>query len=172
KPPPGALQDAQRAVSLVRSKAKEWGIDPKRIGMLGFSAGGHLTAAASTNFDKRIYDKIDPTDEVSCRPDFAILIYPGYLTVKDKDELAPDIRVSKETPPTFFAHAADDPVKADNSVQMYRALRKEGVAAELHVYASGGHGFGLRPSEKPCSMWPQRCAEWMKSQGILKAAER
>jgi acetyl esterase/lipase len=172
KPPPGALQDAQRALSLVRSHAKDWGIDPKRIGMLGFSAGGHLTAAASTNFDKRTYDKIDPIDEVSCRPDFTVLIYPAYLIVKDKEELAPDIRVSKETPPTFFAHAADDGVKADNSIQMYRALRKEGVPAELHIYASGGHGFGLRASDKPCSQWPQRCAEWMKAQGILKVSER
>jgi acetyl esterase/lipase len=165
-PPPQALMDAQRALSLTRSKAKEWGIDPKRIGMLG----GHLTAWASTNFDRRAYEAADDVDKVSCRPDFAVLVYPAYLLVKDKDELAPDIRVGKDTPPIFFAHAGDDGVRPENSIAMYEALRKAGVRAELHVYASGGHGFGLRPSDKPCSTWPQRCAEWMKAQGLLKQA--
>ena len=166
--PPQALMDAQRAVSLVRSKATEWGIDPKRIGMLGFSAGGHLTAWTATNSDKRSYEPTDAIDKVSCRPDFVVLVYPAYLVAKDKDELAPDIRVTKESPPTFFAHAGNDGVKAENSVAMYLALKKAGVAAELHVYTTGGHGFGLRPSAQPCSTWPQRCAEWMKSQGYLK----
>jgi acetyl esterase/lipase len=166
--PPQALMDAQRAMSLVRSKARGWGIDPKRIGMLGFSAGGHLTAWTATNFDKRAYGALDEVDEESCRPDFAVLIYPAWLMKKGKDELARDIRVSKKTPPTFFAHAGDDGVSVDNSVIMYRALRKAGVPAELHVYASGGHGFGLRPSKKPCSTWPQRCAEWMMARGLLK----
>jgi acetyl esterase/lipase len=165
--PPQALMDAQRAVSLVRSRAKEWGLDPKRIGMLGFSAGGHLTAWTATNFDRRAYEPIDVVDKVSCRPDFAVLIYPAYLVGKDKKELRPAIRVTKETPPVFFAHAADDPVPSENSVRMYLALRKAGVAAELHVYARGGHGFGLRPSKDPCSTWPRRCAEWMRSQGLL-----
>jgi acetyl esterase/lipase len=168
-PPPQALMDAQRALSLTRSKAKEWGIDPKRIGMLGFSAGGHLTAWASTNFDKRAYDAVDDVDKVSCRPDFAVLVYPAYLLVKDKDELAPDIRVGRDTPPIFFAHAGDDGVRPENSIVMYEALKKAGVRAELHVYAAGGHGFGLRPSDKPCSTWPQRCGEWLKAQGVLKA---
>jgi len=168
KAPIGALQDAQRAVSLVRSKAEEWKLDPKRIGILGFSAGGHLAASTSTNFDKRAYELIDDVDKVNCRPDFAVLVYPAYLLVKDKDELAPDIRISKETPPTFFAHAGNDPVKADNSVFTYMALKRAGVPAELHVYTSGGHGFGLRPSEEPCSAWPQRCGEWFKARGLLK----
>jgi acetyl esterase/lipase len=168
KPPIGPLQDAQRAVSLVRSKATEWGIDPNRIGILGFSAGGHLAASAATNFDHRAYEAIDAVDKESCRPDFAVLVYPAYLVVKDKDELAPDIRVRKECPPTFFAHAADDGVKADNSVQMFLALRRAGVGAELHVYGSGGHGFGLRPSQHACSAWPKRCEEWLRSQGVLK----
>jgi acetyl esterase/lipase len=171
KPPVGPLQDVQRALSLVRGKAKDWGIDPQRIGVLGFSAGGHLAAAAATNSDKRAYDSLDDADKVSCRPDFAVLVYPAYLAVKDKEELMPDIRVSKDTPPCFFAHAADDGVSAENSVQMYRALRKAGVKAELHIYASGGHGFGLRPSDQPCSTWPQRCAEWLQVQGLLKAAK-
>lgn len=168
KPPIGPLQDAQRAMSLVRSKAPEWGIDPKRIGMLGFSAGGHLTASTSTNFDRRAYESLDDVDKLSCRPDFTVLIYPAYLVVKDKDELQPDIRVRKECPPTFFAHAADDPVKADNSVQMFLGLRRAGVPAELHIYGSGGHGFGLRPSDHACSTWPKRCEEWMRGQGLLK----
>ena len=169
KPPVGALQDAQRALSLVRAKSKEWGIDSQRIGMLGFSAGGHLTAWASTNFDKRAYEPVDETDKVSCRPDFAVLLYPGGAIPREKkDELSPEIRVTSQTPPAFLAHAGDDRVPAENSVQYFVALRKVGVPAELRVYASGGHGFGLRPSEKPCSTWPQRCAEWMRDQGFLK----
>jgi acetyl esterase/lipase len=170
QPPIGPLQDAQRALSLVRSKASELGLDSKRIGILGFSAGGHLAAAASTNFDKRAYEAIDDIDKLSSRPDFAVLVYPAYLVEKDKDQLTPQIRVTKDTPPTFFAHASNDGVKSDNSVIMYLALKRAGVAAELHVYTSGGHGFGLRPSEQPCSTWPQRCGEWLKAQGILKPA--
>jgi acetyl esterase/lipase len=169
--PPQAQMDAQRAISLVRSKAKEWGLDPKRIGMLGFSAGGHLTAWTSTNFDMRSYEPVDEADKVSCRPDFTVLIYPAYLTVKDKPELAPDIRVTKETPPMFMAHAWDDDgAWAENSIVLYLALKKEKVPAELHVYSSGGHGFGLRHSDQPCSTWPQRCAEWLKAQGLLKSS--
>jgi acetyl esterase/lipase len=168
KPPVGPLQDAQRALSLVRSKAKEWGLDPNRIGILGFSAGGHLSAAAATNFDRRAYEPLDEIDAVSCRPDFAILIYPAYLVDRDKPQLAPDIRVSTQTPPMFLAHAGDDRIGPENSVHLYLALKKAGVPAELHIYAAGGHGFGLRPSEQPCSTWPARCAEWLRSQGILK----
>jgi acetyl esterase/lipase len=168
QPPLRALNDAQRAISLVRSKAVEWNLDPKRIGMLGFSAGGHLTAATATNFDKRSYDAIDDVDKVSCRPDFVVLVYPAYLIEKDKPELKPDIRVSKESPPTFFAHAGNDGVSPVNSVAMYLALKKAGVSSELHIYSTGGHGFGLRPSADACSTWPQRCAEWLKVQGILK----
>src|SRR5262245_43076150 len=148
--PPQAQMDAQRALSVVRGKAKDWGIDPKRVGMLGFSAGGHLTAWTSTNFDKRAYEPIDDADKESCRPDFTVLVYPAYLLAKGKDELAPEIRVSKDTPPTFFAHASDDPISADNSARMYLALKKAKVPAELHLYSAGGHGFGLRKSDKPC----------------------
>jgi acetyl esterase/lipase len=173
KPPIGPLQDAQRSLSLVRSKAADWGIDPKRIGILGFSAGGHLAAAAATNFDKRAYEPADDIDQVSCRPDFAVLVYPAYLVGKDREELAADIRVRKECPPMFFVHAGNDGVPAENSVRTYLALKRAGVPAELHVYATGGHGFGLRPSAHPCSTWPQRCADWLRSQGLLKArAER
>ncbi|MHB1424037.1 MAG: alpha/beta hydrolase [Gemmataceae bacterium] len=169
KQPIGALQDAQRALSMVRSKAKEWKIDPKRIGILGFSAGGHLSAWAATQFDKRAYEPMDDVDKVDCRPDFAVLIYPGYLVEKDKDELNPNIRVRKECPPMFLAHASNDGVTSENSVRMYQALKRAGVPAELHLYATGGHGFGLRPSDKPCSTWPKSCEAWMRSQGLLKS---
>ncbi|HVK15963.1 MAG TPA: alpha/beta hydrolase [Fimbriiglobus sp.] len=170
QPPLGPKQDAQRAISLVRGKAKEWGLDPNRIGMLGFSAGGHLTAWAATNSDKRSYEPIDETDRVSCRPDFAVLVYPGYLVEKGKpDQLNPDLRVSKDTPPCFFAHAFDDGVSPENSVRMFLELKKLKVPAELHVYSTGGHGFGLRQEGKPCATWPQRCAEWMTAQGLLVA---
>ncbi|HEV3118560.1 MAG TPA: alpha/beta hydrolase, partial [Gemmataceae bacterium] len=172
KPPIWPLQDAQRALSLVRSKAEEWNLNPNRIGILGFSAGGHLAAAVSTNFDKRAYEAIDGIDQISCRPDFSVLIYPAYLLAKGDRELAADIRVRKECPPTFLAHAGNEGVKADNSVLMYLALKHAGVPAELHVYAAGGHGFGLRPSDHPCSTWPDRCADWLRSQGIVNTEAR
>lgn len=169
KPPIGPMQDAQRALSLVRSKAKEWHLDSKKIGILGFSAGGHLVAAAATHFDKRAYEPMDEIDKIDCRPDFAVLIYPGYLAEKEKDKLNPDIHVRKECPPMFFAHANNDPVTPENSVRLYLALKRAGVPAELHIYATGGHGFGLRPSNKPCSTWPKSCEAWMRSQGWLKS---
>jgi acetyl esterase/lipase len=169
-PPVQALMDAQRAVSLVRSKAKEWDLDPNRIGMLGFSAGGHLTAWASTNFDKRAYEPIDDVDKVGCRPDFAVLVYPGGLTAKDSEGLSPEIRVSKETPPTYITVAADDKGAAEGSRRVFEALKKVDVPADLKVYETGGHGFGLRHSDKECSTWPQRCADWMKARGLLKKA--
>ena len=160
------LQDAQRAMSIARKHADEWGIDANRIGILGFSAGGHLSASASTNFDSRQYEPIDEVDKISCRPDFAVLLYPAYLT--EGDALAPEIRVTAQTPPIFFAHAADDRIGPENSITMFLALKQAKVAAELHVYASGGHGFGLRPTDSPCSTWPKRCEQWMKSQGLLE----
>jgi acetyl esterase/lipase len=163
------LMDAQRALSLVRSKAAEWGLDPQRIGALGFSAGGHLTAALATNFDKRAYEPLDDVDKVSCRPDFAVLVYPAYLVDKaNPSQLSPKIRVSAQTPPTFIVAAFDDKSYVVNSPHMWLALKAAGVPAELHVYETGGHGFGLRPSDKPSSTWPKRCAEWMQARGLLK----
>jgi acetyl esterase/lipase len=167
-PPPQALMDAHRALSLVRSKAGELGLDPKRIGLLGFSAGGHLAAWASTNSDKRAYEPVDDIDKLDCRPDFTVLIYPAYLLKKGNAGLAEEIRAGSQTPPTFFAHAGDDPVTVESSVQMYLALKRAGVPAELHVYSSGGHGFGINPINKPVAAWPQRLEEWMRSRGLLK----
>jgi gluconolactonase len=169
-PPIGALQDAQRAISITRAKAREWGIDPQRIGMLGFSAGGHLTAWAATNSDKRAYEPVDDADKVSCRPDFAVLIYPGGLLNRtDREQLAPEIRVSKDTPPCFFALAYNDPGPLDGSLKMVAALKKANVPAELHVYSEGGHGFGMRPADKAYATWPKRCEEWMRAGHFLTA---
>jgi acetyl esterase/lipase len=162
------LQDAQRAVSLVRARAKEWDIDPKRIGILGFSAGGHLAARTATGFAKRTYEALDQKDEVSCRPDFAVLVYPAYLLNKQGDALSADLPVTKETPPMFLAHAADDPVTPESSVQMFRALRRAKVPAELHIYASGGHGYGLRRTDQPCTTWSDRCADWLRKRDLIK----
>ncbi len=162
------LQDAQRAMGLVRSKAEKWNLDPTRIGMLGFSAGGHLTATACTNALKRLYEQVDESDNVSCRPDFAVLIYPAYLAVKGTADLAPSFKVDKQTPPMFFAHASDDNVSSENSIAMYRALKANGVTAELHLYSKGGHGFGMRTDRGPVSDWPRRCEEWLKLREILR----
>jgi acetyl esterase/lipase len=162
------LQDAQRAMSLVRSKAADWGIDPKRIGMLGFSAGGNLTARACTGYEKRSYETIDDVDQVSCRPDFGVLLYPAWL-VKDKtEELIPELVVNKQTPPMFFVHAGNDGISAANSAVMYLALKRAGVPAELHVFSTGGHGFGLRPTTQPVSAWPKRCEDWLRNQNWLE----
>lgn len=164
------LQDSQRAISLIRSKAQEWGIAPERIGIVGFSAGGHLAIATATNFEKRTYEAIDAIDKVSCRPDFAILVYPGYLKAKDKDELAPGLRIPAGTPPVFLAHGGEDIISPpEHSVLTYLALRRAGVPAELHVYANTAHDFGVRPSGRPCSTWTQSCAAWLRHMGFLKS---
>ncbi len=162
------LQDAQRAVSLVRSKAKDWGIDPKRIGMVGFSAGGHLAFATATTFERRAYKAIDAVDEVSCRPDFAIMAYSGYLRAKDKDELAPGLSVPKGAPPMFLVHGGADLISDPrHSVVAYLALKRAGVPAELHVYARTAHDFGVRKVGKPCDSWTRSCADWLRREGLL-----
>jgi len=167
-PPPQALMDAQLAVGLVRDMAPDLGLDPKRIGILGFSAGGHLAAWAATNPEKRSYEAVDAADKVDCRPDFAVLIYPAYLVRKGTDQLSPEIRIGSQTPPTFFALAGDDAVTVEGSLAAYLALKRAGVPAELHVYASGGHGFGMKPGDKPVAAWPARAEEWMRGRGLLK----
>lgn len=169
RPPHEApLQDAQRAMGMVRHNAGKWGIDANRIGVLGFSAGGHLAAATATNFDKRAYEPIDEIDKVNSRPDFAVLIYPGYIVDKD-GKLSDTIPVTQRTPPCFFVHAHDDRLTSENSIVMYLALKKAGVGAELHIYDRGGHGFGMMDNGVPTSTWPGRCADWLKANGWLKS---
>lgn len=169
EPPLGPLLDAQRAISLVRSHAKDWSIDPAKIGMVGFSAGGHLVGAAATNFEKRAYEAIDDIDKTSCRPDFAVMLYSGYFKVKDKEELSPTIHITANAPPMFLVHASDDPIsEPDNTVMMYLAMKRAGVSAELHIYATGGHGFGVRKVDSPCVGWTDRFSEWMQKQGFFK----
>lgn len=159
-----ALEDAQRALGMVRSHAAEWHIDPHRIGVLGFSAGGHLAAALSTHFDRRVYPAIDAADRESCRPDFTVLIYPAYLTVPEKDfALSPDIPVGSDTPPAFLVQTEDDPVHIENAVTYFGALKAVKVPAELHVYANGGHGYGLRRTALPVTGWPQLAEIWLRS---------
>ena len=164
------LQDAQRAIGLIRKDAKRWNINPGKIGILGFSAGGNLAIMASTSFKVRTYEKLDQADEFSCRPDFAILIYPAYLVDrKDRQKLFPEIKVSSDCPPAFFAHSGDDHVPAEGSALLYLALEQAGVEGnELHLYPFGGHGYGMRKSENFVSTWPIRAQEWMGAMGWLR----
>jgi acetyl esterase/lipase len=161
---PAALQDAQRALGLVRAHAAEWKIDPKRIGVLGFSAGAHLAAALSTHYDQRLYGAIDAADKLSCRPDFAVIIYPGYLALADKNFAPnPDINPTAQTPPTFIVQAGDDPVHVENALVYYQALKNAKVPAELHIYAEGGHGYGLRNNGLPIHSWPGLVEAWLET---------
>ncbi|MGA2245343.1 MAG: alpha/beta hydrolase [Verrucomicrobiota bacterium] len=160
------LQDAQRALGLVRFHAKEWNLDPKRIGVMGFSAGGHLTANLSNNFDRRAYEPVDDADQVSCRPDFSMPIYPAYL-VKNT-QLSPELKVSSNSPPTFLIQTEDDGIRIENSLFYYLALKDAKVPVEMHLYSNGGHGYGLRPSDKLVSGWPKRAEEWLRTLGVLR----
>lgn len=164
-----ALQDAQRTMGLVRSQAARWHIDPHKIGVLGFSAGGHMVAAISTHFEKRLYPAVDAADKESCRPDFAVALYPGHLAVREKGfALNPDIQVTSATTPTFLLQAQDDPIDPiENSLVYYSALQKAGVPAEMHVYVKGGHAFGLRPTESPITRWPQLVETWLAAIGMI-----
>jgi acetyl esterase/lipase len=170
---PIALEDAQRTIGLVRLHAAEWHIDPHKIGVLGFSAGGHLVAATSVH-TTRIYKPIDAADKVSCRPDFAVAIYPGHLSFGDKalvkPELNPDIasHLTAHAPPTFILQNEDDHVDGINqSLVYYIALKNAGVPAELHIYAQGGHAFGLRPTKLPATHWPQLVETWLATIGMM-----
>jgi acetyl esterase/lipase len=165
-----ALQDAQRAMGLVRLHAAEWDIDPNRIGVLGFSAGAHLAAAVSNIYDKRIYDPNDEADKLSCRPDFAVVVYPGYLALADQNYAAnPEIHPTANTPPTFVVQAEDDPVHVENSLVYYQQLKNAKVPAELHIYSQGGHGYGLRKTGNPVAVWPQDVERWLRTIKILAA---
>ena len=163
------LQDAQRAISLVRSKSREWGIHPQRIGIVGFSAGGHLALATATSFDQRTYEPIGDVGKVSCRPDFAVAVYSGYLKATDSDELAPGLKIPPGTPPIFLVHGGEDIISSpEHSVIMYLALKRAGISAELHIYASTTHDFGVRPSDFPYSTWTRSCADWLRHQQLLQ----
>jgi acetyl esterase/lipase len=174
-----ALQDAQRTLSLVRANASKWHVESRKIGVIGFSAGGHLVAATSTRFDKRSYSPVDATDQVSCRPDFAIALYSGHLapwysddpkawTNTEKLGFNPNITVTSNTPPTFLLQAQNDPVDdVRNSMAYSLALRNAKVPVELHLYAEGGHAFGLRRTQFPITQWPALVEKWLGTIGIL-----
>lgn len=186
---PMALEDAQRTLGLVRFHALQWHIDPHKIGVLGFSAGGHLVVAMSTEFEKRLYPAVDAADKESCRPDFAVAIYPGHLSVAAAEwdaslvpgehpvhpasaanevALSPHIHVNKQTPPTFLLQAEDDHVDGvDQALAYYIALKNAGVPAEMHLYAQGGHGFGLRQTKLPITEWPELVEAWLRTIGVI-----
>ncbi len=168
---PMALEDAQRTVGLVRFHAAEWQINPHKIGVLGFSAGGHLVAAMSVHFKQRLYPAVDAGDKDSCRPDFAVALYPGHLSLaKNTMGLNPDIRtrITLETPPTFLLQNEDDHVdRVEDSLSYYAALKKVGVPVEMHLYAQGGHAFGLRRTKFPATAWPQLVETWLRTIGMI-----
>jgi acetyl esterase/lipase len=166
---PMALEDAQRTVGLVRFHAAEWRIDPHKIGVLGFSAGGHLAAAISTHFARRSYPPVDAADKESCRPDFAVPVYPGHLWVDEaKFELNPDVPVTAQTPPTFLLQAENDYVdNVNQSLVYYIALKNAGVPVEMHLYAQGGHAFGLRRTKLPITAWPRLVETWLGTIGMI-----
>jgi acetyl esterase/lipase len=161
------VQDAQRTVSLVRANAAKWKLDEQKIGICGFSAGGEVAGLTSLWNDKRTYDSIDDIDKTSCRPDFAMLIYPAYMADRKTAKLRDDVVVPKNAPPTFFVHAFDDPVTPLTSVLLFAELKKMGISSELHVYSEGGHGYGLRKTDKAVTTWPARAETWLKVQGLL-----
>jgi acetyl esterase/lipase len=167
------LQDAQRALGLVRHQAARLGVDPHRIGVLGFSAGGHLAAMLGNHHDSRTYPAVDAADQESCRPDFVVLVYPGYLALAEKKfALAPELDVATSvTPPTLIVMAEDDPVHVENALVYYRALKDAKVPAEMHLYPKGGHGYGLRRTDLTVTTWPDRVADWMKASGWLSPSE-
>ncbi len=164
-----SLEDAQRTMGLVRLHAAEWHIDPHKIGVLGFSAGGYLVAEISTKFARRLYQPVDAADKESCRPDFAVGVYPGHLWVGGNAYgLNPNVPVTHRTPPTFLVQAEDDNVDGVNqSVAYYIALKNAGVPVELHLYAHGGHAFGLRRTKLPITEWPQLVETWLGTIGMI-----
>ena len=166
-----ALDDAQRTLSLVRSHAVEWHIDPHKIGVLGFSAGGHLVAATSVHFGNRLYTPVDAADKENCRPDFAIAIYPGHLSkAANTINLNPDIaaHITHDTPPTFLLQNEDDEEdRVEDAISYFFGLKKASVPTEMHVYAQGGHAFGLRPTKYPVSAWPLLVETWLKTIGMV-----
>jgi acetyl esterase/lipase len=182
---PAPIQDAQRAIKIVRSRSAEFGIEPNKIGVIGFSAGGHLASTAGTHFNEKFYEPVDANDSASARPDFMILIYPvismgsfshsgsrsallgGNPSQELADKFSNEKQVDSNTPPTFLVHATDDKtVPAENSISFYMACRKAHVPAEMHIWQKGEHGFGLGKSGTPVSRWPALCADWMDKMGL------
>ena len=162
------LQDVQRAIGYVRAHAAEMDIDPERIGVMGFSAGAHLSAMASNSFQKRTYPRVDAADDVSCRPDFCLLVYPAYLDGKDF-QLAPEVKVSSSTPPTLLIQAEDDKAYINSSLFYYYALKEAGVPAWMHLYSQGGHGYGLRDTGAAAvNEWPDRAEDWFREIGVIE----
>lgn len=157
----GALQDVQRAIRIVRSRAAEWQIKPEKIGVLGFSAGGSLSARASTLYNKRTYTPVDASDSSSARPDFALLIYPAYLDQGANRSITPELQIDEHTPPAFLFATADDPY-ANSALVMAGALRDAKIPVELHLYARGGHGYGLRPGNSAALAWIALAARWLE----------
>jgi acetyl esterase/lipase len=189
---PAPLQDAQRAMRIVRSRAKEFGIEPGRIGIMGFSAGGHLASSLGTHFQNDYYDAKEDLDKLSCRPDFMILLYP-VITMDDSythqgskhnllgdnpdpklvENLSNETQVKPQTPPTFLVHSDEDPaVPSENSVNFYLALKKAGVSAEMHIYQKGPHGTAIEKRFGVISTWPDRCADWMKDRELIKQDDK
>ncbi len=166
-----SLEDAQRTMRLVRSHATEWRVDPRKVGVLGFSAGGYLVAEVSTHFETRLYAPIDAADQESSRPDFAIAIYPGHLALAENSiALNPNIKnyITRRTPPTFLLQNEDDHVDSiEDALSYYMGLKAANVPVELHAYAQGGHAFGLRPSKLPVSGWPELVEKWLGTIGMI-----
>ena len=185
---PAPLQDAQRAIRMVRSGAEQWSIDPNRVGIIGFSAGGHLASSAGTHFNQRYSEVKDRIDNASCRPDFMILMYPVISLTESfthkgslrnllgetpnaalVENLSNEKQVTPETPPTFLVHTTEvKVVPPENSISFYLALRKANVPAEMHIYENGRHGLGLAAGKGSMSSWPLRCSDWMRTRGLLK----
>jgi acetyl esterase/lipase len=161
------LADAQRAVRVMRQHASQWQLDPNRVGVLGFSAGGHLVAALGAHAADPIYPAIDDADKLSARPDFTLLIYPGYLQSDDNPlTVSPEVKPVALTPPSFLIQTEDDTAKVENAWVYYEALKQAKVPAEMHLFANGGHGYGLRPTKLPVTHWPDLAATWLRTLGI------
>lgn len=174
--PPGVpryqapLQDAQRAVGYIRYHAKQWHLVRDKIGVIGFSAGGDIAALLSNNYQSRTYEAVGPADHESCRPDFAMLIYPAYLVSKTHEgyQLVPQLKVTANTPPTFLVQAENDPVHVENVIYYFLALKQANVTSEMHVFAHGGHGYGLRRTQLSITRWPALASRWLRRRGFLK----
>lgn len=160
------LADAQRAVRIVRQHASAWQLNPKRIGVLGFSAGGHLVAVLGAHAADRMYPEVDAADQLSARPDFTLLIYPGYLSAGASHVLHPEVKPTATTPPSFLVQAEDDPIQVENAWAYFEGLSQLKVPAELHIYAEGGHGYGLRPTKLPVAHWTELATTWLRTIGV------